>query len=550
MRGQGHSGRRPTPNDTSKEGRVAVPPSPQEIAHITLGTLFAQALAGSADRVALAGDGRTLTYRQLRDEVGRLLSVFDDLGLQTGDGIGLGTKGMTIEFAALYIACQIAGLWTTELSPNLPVDVIVDRVLSTNARLLIVDDGTDADRMERLGASLPGKLAAVSTNNGTHSQVIDLAAHSRDAEPVDVVPRPPGAHCGIMFTSGSTGKPKPVLIPSRGAGMHATMVLATLQYPAAPVTVVPVTHQLILQFLFVPTLLLGGTVVTVAHYSPAKIIDAALRHRAQAVFLTTSDIYDLAQREDTGGLCDHLELIFYGGEPMSAAKLSTVTEAFGQIFVGAYGQTETLTSAFLHPKDHDPGRPELLSAAGRALIGARIEVWGDDGPVPAGEPGEIVVSSPGCMLGYLDMDDATRKAIDKGWVRTGDIGYLDEHGYIHVLDRAKFVFRSAESTVYPHVVEQELTRHPDVLRAAVVGAPDPELQHRICAAVTVRPGASVTTDELLAMPIDGLVRLHEVRIVDKLPVTAANKVDRTAVQALFSSEALSVASAAAGRRLR
>jgi acyl-coenzyme A synthetase/AMP-(fatty) acid ligase len=99
-------------------------------------------------------------------------------------------------------------------------------------------------------------------------------------------------------------------------------------------------------------------------------------------------------------------------------------------------------------------------------------------------------------------------------------------------------------------MEQALTRHPEVLRAAVVGAPDPEFEHRICAAVTIRPDASVTTAELLTVQIDGLARLHEVRVVDKLPVTAANKVDRTAVQALFSSEDLSVASASAGRRLR
>lgn len=507
---------------------MTVESSPQDTAHITLGTLLAQALGGNADRLALGDEYLTLTYGQLRDRVGRVLTVFDDLGLQPGDGVGLGTKGMTIDFATLYIACQIAGLWTTELPPHLGVNVIVDRMLSTDARLVIIDEATSAEHRQRLAEALPGELISV-------AEVADRCA---TAQPSDVTARRPGAHCGIMFTSGSTGKPKPVLIPAHGAGVHATMVMATLRYPAAPITVVPVTHQLILQFLFVPILLLGGTVVTVAQYSPPKIISAAIKHKAKAVFLTTSDIYDLAQRDDTGGLTDNLQLVFYGGEPMSAATLSAVTEAFGPIFVGAYGQTETLTAAFLHPEDHDPGRPELLSAAGRAMVGVRIEIWGDSGPAPTGEPGEIVISSPGCMLGYLGMDDATRKAVDNGWVRTGDIGYLDEHGYIHVLDRAKFVFTSAGSTIYPHLVEQALTRHPDVLRAAVVGCPDTDLGHRICAAVVIRPGATVGSDDLRAVDIEGVAAIHDIRIVDKLPVTPANKLDRGQVQALFAATEL------------
>jgi len=496
---------------------MTVESSPQGTAQLTLGTLFAQALTRNADRVALADDKTALTYGQLRERVGRLLTVFDDLGLQRGDGVGLGTVGMTIDFAVLYIACQVAGLWTTELPPYLPVDVAVDRMLSTDAKLLIIDHGTDAERSQQLAAALPGKLASVT----------ELAERVDTTQPSGLTASTSHAHCGIMFTSGSTGKPKPVLIPAHGAGVHAIMVMATLRYPAAPVTIVPVTHQLILQFLFVPTLLLGGTVVTVAHYSPPKIIKAAIKHEAKAMFLSTSDIYDLAQRDDTGGLADNLELVFYGGEPMSAARLSAVTEAFGQIFVGAYGQTETLTVAFLHPEDHDPARPELLSAAGRAMIGASIEIWDESGrPQSPGEPGEIVISSPGCMLGYLGMEDATRKTIENGWVRTGDIGYLDEHGYIHVMDRAKFVFKSAGTTVYPHMVEEALTRHPDVLRATVVGVPDSELEHRICAAVTVRPDATVAAEDLRAVHIDGLPGVHEIRIVDKLPVTTANKVDR------------------------
>ncbi len=385
---------------------MALMPRLQETVEPTLGTLFAQALAGAADTVALTDGDDALTYRQLRDRVGQFLSAFDDEGLKPGEGIGLALRGMTIEFAVAYIACQIAGLWTTELPPHLPIDVVIERVDATGTRLVIVDDTTDAERQEKLAAAMPGKLRYVT----------ELTAQ---AAPSEVIPRPPGEFCAIVFTSGSTGRPKPVLIPSHGAGTHALMVMATLQYPVSPVAVVPVTNLLILQLLFVPTLLLGGTVVTVAPYSTDGIINAATRHRASVVFLTTSEIYDLTERDDTAGLSSHITLMFYGGEPMSAARLSSVTRAFGQVFVGAYGQTETLTAAFLRPEDHDPARPELLSAAGRALIGARIEVRGDAGTVPPGEPGEIAIASPGCMVGYLGMQDATAKTLHAGWVRTG-----------------------------------------------------------------------------------------------------------------------------------
>jgi len=510
-------------------------PRDHETTSPTLGTLFAQALTGADDRVALAGDGDAVTYRQLRDGVGRLISAFDELGLKPGDGVGLALRGMTIDFAALYIACQVSGLWTTELPPHLPVDVVLDRVHTTRVRLVIVDAETVDDRLNHLATALPGKLATVGARQGS-SDVIDLAELLSSAEPSLVQPRPPGPHCAIVFTSGSTGKPKPVLIPSHGAGLHAIMVMATLQYPVRPVTVVPVTHLLILQFLFVPTLLLGGTVVTVAPYSTDGILSAATQYGANVLFLTTTEIYELVDRPDTAGLSAQLKLIFYGGEPMSAARLSSVTEVFGQVFVGAYGQTETLTAAFLHPSDHDPTQPGLLSAAGRAMVGARIEVRGETGPMSTGEPGEIAICSPGCMVGYLGMDDETSKAVQDGWVSTGDIGYLDERGYVHVLDRAKFAFKSGERIVYPNVVEQALTRHPDVARAAVVGAPDTSLGQRICAAVVLRPGSAALAEDLMASLDDGTALVpHEIRIVDTLPVTAAYKIDRNRVRELFAS---------------
>jgi fatty-acyl-CoA synthase len=219
---------------------------------------------------------------------------------------------------------------------------------------------------------------------------------------------------------------------------------------------------------------------------------------------------------------------------MSAARLGSVTKAFGQVFVGAYGQTETLTAAFLHPSDHDPARPELLSAAGRPLTGARVEVRGDAGPVPPGQIGEIAICSPGCMVGYLGMADETSAALQDGWVSTGDVGYLDEHGYVHVLDRAKFAFQSGAHTVYPNVVEQTLTRHPDVIRAAVVGIPDARMGHRICVAVVTRPASNVRPDDLVALLTEaGSPAAHDIRMVDALPMTAAYKVDRDRVRALF-----------------
>ena len=512
---------------------MALIPRDHETTSPTLGTLFAQALTGADDRVALAGDDDTVTYRQLRDRVGRLICAFDELGLKPGDGVGLALRGMTTDFAALYIACHVAGLWTTELPPHLPTDVVLDRVHTTSVRLVIVDAATHDHRLDHFAAALPGKLATV--GRSASSDVIDLAELLSSAEPSPVQPRPPGPYCAIVFTSGSTGKPKPVLIPSHGAGLHAIMVMATLQYPARPVAVVPVTHLLILQFLFVPTLLLGGTVVTVAPYSTDGILSAATQHGANVLFLTTTEIYELVDHPDAAALSGQLKLIFYGGEPMSAARLGSVTEVFGQVFVGAYGQTETLTAAFLHPSDHDPTRPELLSAAGRAMVGARIEVRGETGPMPMGEPGEIAICSPGCMVGYLGMDDETSKAVQDGWVSTGDIGYLDERGYVHVLDRAKFAFKSGERIVYPNVVEQALTRHPDVARAAVVGAPDTGLGQRICAAVVLRPGAAALAEDLVAAIDDGTAPVpHEIRIVDALPVTAAYKIDRNRVRELFA----------------
>jgi acyl-CoA synthetase (AMP-forming)/AMP-acid ligase II len=166
------------------------------------------------------------------------------------------------------------------------------------------------------------------------------------------------------------------------------------------------------------------------------------------------------------------------------------------------------------------------------MVGVSLQVRTDGRIAAPGEAGEIAISSPGCMLGYLDAPEQTAEVLQGGWVLTGDIGYLDEAGFVHVLDRAKFAFTSGGRTVYPHVVEQELTQHQAVQRASVVGVPRGD-DTEICAAL-VAPGAQLTVDDVRPLFEGRPVPVpHRIVVVDALPLTAADKVDRAAVRALF-----------------
>jgi long-chain acyl-CoA synthetase len=229
-----------------------------------------------------------------------------------------------------------------------------------------------------------------------------------------------------------------------------------------------------------------------------------------------------------------LKMFGSGAAPLPMALREEVQERLGvEIFEG-YGLTEA--SAGVTANKRGFNRPGTV---GRALPGVTVTIQDDDGNVlPVGSDGEVCVQGPSIMKGYWDDAEATAFALRGGWLHTGDVGRLDEDGFLTIVDRLKDLIIRGGFNVYPRDVEEVLLQHPDVTQAACVGKPDKESGEEVVAAVALRAGAEVSPEELIEFSKERLAKYkypREVHILDAVPLTSVGKTDRKAVRALFAT---------------
>jgi acyl-CoA synthetase (AMP-forming)/AMP-acid ligase II len=218
----------------------------------------------------------------------------------------------------------------------------------------------------------------------------------------------------------------------------------------------------------------------------------------------------------------------YGASPISAAVLSRARITFPSAqFAQAYGMTElSPVATLLSAANHDD--PHLLRAAGRAVPHSEVRIVdGDDREVPRGTVGEVVARGDHVMLGYWNKPDETAVALRGGWMHTGDGGYMNDEGYVFIVDRVKDMIITGGENVYSAEVENALAQHPAVAACAVIGVPDPRWGERVHAVVVLRPGESVTPEELSGH-CKALIANYKVprsaEFVEALPMSGAGKV--------------------------
>jgi acyl-CoA synthetase (AMP-forming)/AMP-acid ligase II len=316
----------------------------------------------------------------------------------------------------------------------------------------------------------------------------------------------------LMSTSGTTGRPRAAMLTRRGQWLDALALALELRLCAEDVhlATMPLYH-------------VGGRALVLAHtlrgctvhlhdsFDADAVAATIERHRittTQVVPTMVAWLLDAAPRD-----LSSLRLIWYASAPMPVELLRRGLERFGPIFIQGYGQTESGPLAtVLPPADHDPGS-ERLGSAGRAVPGVEIRI--DDG--------EICVRSPWLMSGYWRAPELTAETLVDGWLRTGDLGRIDDLGYLYVVDRKKDMIISGGENIYPREVEEVLFAHPGVREAAVIGVPD-EVWGESVRAVVV---GDVEPDELVAFcraRLAGYKCPKSVELRAELPKTPSGKV--------------------------
>jgi acyl-CoA synthetase (AMP-forming)/AMP-acid ligase II len=333
----------------------------------------------------------------------------------------------------------------------------------------------------------------------------------------------------LMYTSGTTSRPKGVCISHANLFAKNLGLMIEFGLTERDVTAVagPLYHVGALDMGGLATLHAGGSLVLQRRFDAGELIDLMERHRATTVWLAPAMVNALL-REDRLGAADlsSLRAILSGGEKMPEARLRQILGLLpGVRFADAYGLTETVSSdtfmpqAFMHAK---------LGSVGKPLPHHRVRVGDDLGAdVPAGTVGEVLVRGPKVFAGYWRDPEATERAFVDGWFRTGDLGRLDEDGFLYIEDRKKDMIVSGGENVATPEIERVLYEHPDIVEAAVVGHPDERWGEVPHAFVAVREGATLTAADVAEFCRGRLAKFKipvYTTFVAALPRTASGKV--------------------------
>lgn len=503
-----------------------------------------RAATQEARRLATAYRGRHRTYAEVIDRVARFAAGLRAQGVGPGDRIAIialnSDRYYEAYYAILWAGC-IAVPGNTRWAPAEHAYALRD----SDPSLLLVD---------RVFAELGAKLAG---EFNLPLILLDDPATDDDLPTQDglIADHPPMADeggggsdlVGIFYTGGTTGWPKGVMLSHAGMIYNFQSSALVRSYPSPCVFLhsPPMFHLADAAVIFGLTPL-APTHVIVPGFDPAVVVSAIRDERVNALVLvpTMLNMMDLHLREhpaDLGGV----ESVVYGASAISEAALKRAMANFPKArFAQAYGQTElspvaTVLASEFHS---ETGAAEgLLRSAGRAIPNVEVDIWDAElKPVQLGTVGEVVVRSPGAMVGYWKKPELTAETIVNGWLRTGDAGYLDDRGFLFLVDRVKDMIVSGGENVYSAEVENALYQHPAVAECAVIGVPDDKWGERVHAVIRLRAGMSAGEAELTqhCQPLIATYkrpRSFEFR-TEPLPLSGAGKILKTELRKRYWGE--------------
>jgi fatty-acyl-CoA synthase len=501
--------------------------------------IVASALNEASDRPLLVlPGGPVLSVRDVRDEVSRYAQALAALGVGRGTRVAL-LSGNRPEVLHVGHATHFnAGVYT----PMHALGSVQDHlhILEDGKIDLLVFDavghGVRAAELARLAPSV--QMASF----GPASGATDLVALARTMTPAPLVaPRLNGGDLARLgYSGGTTGKPKSI------GGNHAIatevmrVVLAEWEWPAPPRALLcsPLSHAG--ATLFTPTLLRGGCMYVLPRFEPEAVLQAIQDYRLNCSLMVPTMIYALLDHPRLGEFdLSSLETIFYGGSMISPTRLKEAIERIGPVFSQFYGQAEApMVVTLMRKAEHDVSDLRRLASCGRPLPWSHVALLdGRNQPVADGEPGEICVRGPLVMTGYRNAPELNAAVFNGGWLHTGDVAVNDPDGFLRIVDRKKDMIVSGGFNIFPRELEDVLAGHPAVAQAAVLGLPDPKWGEAVTAAVTLRPGASVSADELIALVTEhkgAFQAPKRVAFLDAIPETAVGKPDKKALRTILT----------------
>ncbi len=492
------------------------------------------------ERQALVFEGRQMSYSQMDKRVNRLANGLLKLGFKRGDRLTI-LEENTDKYIEVYFAAAKAGMSITPLNYRLSESELAHIVEDSEAVCFFVGSAYDEISL-KLKPNLPRIKAWISIDGSenTFTDYETLLANAPETdgfEPVDE-----NDMAVLMYTGGTTGLPKGVMLSHRNIMTGVINCNLMYNFGTDDITcmILPLFHVS-----FWPTfglLLAGGKVVINRKPDLNEILRLIQDERCTHMNLVPTIYGWLLQLCDISAFdLSSLRSLSYAGSPFPPALLKQCMETFGPIFAQGYGATETAGGAIsvLSDTDHvlTGSGSDHLASAGKAALCAEVKIVDKKGHlVASGEIGEITARGKHIMLGYWKNPELTQKVIRDGWYHTGDMGYLDDDGYLFLVDRKADMIVTGGENVYPKEVEDVLYEHPAVAMAAVVSAPDDKWGERVQAVVTLKPDQTAKEDDILNFckkRLSGYKCPKALEIWEQVPTTPVGKILRKDVKEKF-----------------
>jgi acyl-CoA synthetase (AMP-forming)/AMP-acid ligase II len=501
--------------------------------------LFYRGVGQWPDAIAAEDADAALTYRELAQQVDALASALQALAPEAGRCIGICAPN-TLEHLVSILATLAAGHVWVPLNPR-NGKAETDAIIAATRPVLVIADALCLDRFSPTGARVVVSRPRVA---GPERSVAGLIDEFRHQSPRRVEPSLEATQA-IKFTSGSTGKPKGVLQSYRSWNACAAGILEAFRFAEDErfLAAAPVTHGT--SCFILPILSRGGRLILLERPRPSDILAAFARHGVTATYLTPTMIYMLlAEDAARSGAFPTLRHLIYSGAPMRAQQIRAAQGVFGACLETCYGQAEA-PQIIAYMRAADFADEANLAAVGHPGAGTQIGVMDASGTLLGrGEVGEIVVRGDLVMSGYLDHPEATAATIIDGWLHTGDLGLVDEHGLLFIKGRLREMIISGGFNIYPSDVEGALGKHPAVHECAVFGVDDPKWGEAVHAAIELNPGHGVGEEELIAHVktlLDSVKAPKRIHIVAQLPRSPVGKVLRREAKAMVLRDLAAVA---------
>lgn len=490
-------------------------------------TAMARAARMFSDREAVVCGDRRLTFAEAWDRGVRLANALLAMGLKPQDRVGV-LEDNSVEAADFYLAAAIANLVRVPLYARDARESHIHMLSHTNCRILLVS-ANYADDTAGFVDELPDLEQVFVRDENYESWLTEQSPVDPDVEISN------SDNFIIRHTGGTTGLAKGVAYTHFG-WMSAARDWFYLLPPVNPndvcLHVGPISHGSGYQFL--PTWLGGGCNLLMDHFDPQETLDIMEREKVSYAFFVPTMLNVMLQDPNVKDRdFSAMKCILAGAAPISDDTALKAYDVFGNAMYQGYGQTEVLPVAVMGPElwfaQKEGSTP--LRACGVPLPYAEIEIWDeDDQPVDVGMPGEIVARSDGQMSGFWNNPEATAERIVRGWVKTGDIGRMDDSGYLYILDRSDDMIISGGYNIWPMELENAISDHPDVLEVAVFGVPHERWGETPMAVCTVGAGATISAEEVINLCADTLGSYKKPSQVllqtEALPKTPVGKIKR------------------------